>query len=129
MRPEPSPDQDDNVVVPSWRIRLTVNGRRQDLEIRDGQLLVEVVHENPRLTGTHIGCMNGDCGACTLKVEGRIVKSCLVLAAPVDGFDVVTIEGYAGPGSGLTPLRRRRFQASLPLPEPGQGLAASHRPG
>jgi carbon-monoxide dehydrogenase small subunit len=88
----------DEQSAPARTIELTVNGRRRQVAIEDRQLLVEVVRGQLGLTGTHIGCLSGDCGACTLRVDGRIAKSCLLLAASVDGADITTIEGYAPQG-------------------------------
>jgi aerobic-type carbon monoxide dehydrogenase small subunit (CoxS/CutS family) len=81
--------------IPGRNITLIVNTRRRSVLIDDRQLLVEVIRERLGLTGTHIGCLNGDCGACTVRIDGRIAKSCLVLAAGVDGSEIVTIEGYS----------------------------------
>ena len=91
--------------TPGRTITLTVNGRRRRILIEDRQLLVEVVREQLGLTGTHIGCYGGDCGACTLRIDGRIAKSCLVLAASVDDGEIVTIEGYS-PGDELDELQQ-----------------------
>jgi aerobic-type carbon monoxide dehydrogenase small subunit (CoxS/CutS family) len=75
------------------RLRCRINGRSFDREIDARLLLVELVRETESLKGTRIGCLTGDCGACTLKLDGNVVKSCLVLALSVDGREVVTIEG------------------------------------
>ncbi|MEU0465287.1 (2Fe-2S)-binding protein [Amycolatopsis sp. NPDC006131] len=83
---------------PTRMITLSVNGRRKRVLIEDRQLLVDVIREQLHLTGTRIGCYNGDCGACTLRVDGRIAKSCLVLAASADGAEITTIEGIAPEG-------------------------------
>lgn len=84
--------------APGRSINLTVNGRTFDVQIEDRQLLVDVLRQNLALTGTHIGCYNGDCAACTIQVDGRIAKSCLILAASVDHSEIVTIEGYSPDG-------------------------------
>jgi len=84
--------------TPGRVLTLTINGKPCRVPIEDRQLLVEVLRNNLGLTGTHIGCYNGDCGACTLRINGRIAKSCLLLAAAVDGSEVVTIEGYSKNG-------------------------------
>ena len=80
-------------------IALIVNGHHRTVPIEDRQLLVDVIRENLQLTGTHIGCYNGDCGACTVSLDGRITKSCLVLAASANGSEVVTIEGFSEEGT------------------------------
>jgi carbon-monoxide dehydrogenase small subunit len=87
-----------NAETPNRTISLTVNGEDVKVRIEDRQLLVDVVRDNLALTGTHIGCYNGDCGACTMAVDGRIVKSCLVLAASVNGAAITTVEGFAADG-------------------------------
>ncbi|MTD54696.1 (2Fe-2S)-binding protein [Amycolatopsis pithecellobii] len=83
---------------PGRTIRLTVNGRPRRVVIEDRQLLADVIRAELHLTGTRIGCYNGDCGACTVRVDSRITKSCLVLAASVDGAEITTIEGIAPEG-------------------------------
>ena len=80
---------------PGRTITLTVNGRARRVQIEDRRLLVDVIRGELGLTGTHIGCYNGDCGACTLRIDGRIAKSCLVLAASADGTEITTTEGLA----------------------------------
>lgn len=92
--------------VRTRRITLTVNGQERTCEIEDRQLLVEVIRERLGLTGTHIGCLNGDCGACTIELSGKIVKSCLVLAASADGEDLVTIEGLSGDDEALSDIQQ-----------------------
>lgn len=95
--------------APDRSITLTVNGRTLDLQIEDRQLLVDVLRQNLGLTGTHIGCYNGDCGVCTIQMDGRIAKSCLILAASVDHSDVVTIEGYS-PNDKLNDLQQALWE-------------------
>lgn len=75
------------------RVTLTVNGTTHALEVPDNALLVDVLRERLGLTGTHVGCDTSQCGACTVHLDGRSVKSCTVLAAQADGADVTTIEG------------------------------------
>lgn len=93
-----SPD-DDLDDVPERTIAVTVNGRHRKVRIEDRQLLVDVLRDSLGLTGTHVGCGNGDCGACTVRMDGQTTKSCLVLAASVDGAEITTIEGYSARGS------------------------------
>ncbi|MFH1090652.1 MAG: (2Fe-2S)-binding protein, partial [Pseudomonadota bacterium] len=85
-------------------IRLLVNGREEELLVKPNQTLLQVLREHLNLTGTKHGCGLGDCGACTVLLDGRPVNSCLVLAAQADGREVITIEGLAG-GDQLTPLQ------------------------
>jgi carbon-monoxide dehydrogenase small subunit len=75
------------------QISLTVNSVEHTLEVPENTLLVEVIREHLKLTGTHVGCDTSQCGACTVHLDGRAVKSCAVLAAQVDGASVTTIEG------------------------------------
>ncbi|MFC5947550.1 (2Fe-2S)-binding protein [Pseudonocardia lutea] len=84
--------------VPTRTITVRVNGRRRRVTIEDRALLVDVLRQELHLTGTHAGCYNGDCAACTVRVDGRIAKSCLLLAASVDGCELQTIEGMAPQG-------------------------------
>ena len=85
-------------------VSLTVNGKAISAELEPRTLLVQLLRERLGLTGTHVGCDTGQCGACTVHVNGRAVKSCIVLAAQVQGADVVTIEGIAA-GGDLHPMQ------------------------
>jgi aerobic-type carbon monoxide dehydrogenase small subunit (CoxS/CutS family) len=75
------------------RLRCTVNGTPFDREIDPRLLLVEMIRDVAGLKATRVGCHSGDCGACTLRLDGKVVKSCLVLALSVEGRAVTTIEG------------------------------------
>ena len=86
-------------------VQLTVNGRRSIVRHRPGELLVEVLRERLGLTGTHVGCMNGDCGVCSVEINGLALKSCMVLAAACDDADVTTIEGFAPDEHQLDPIQ------------------------
>jgi carbon-monoxide dehydrogenase small subunit len=86
------------------RISLTVNGTQRELEVEPRRLLVQAIREDMELTGTHVGCDTSQCGACTVHVDGKAVKSCTMLAVQADGRDVKTIEGMA-PAGGLHPLQ------------------------
>lgn len=105
IEPHPEARSRADDAVPSRLLNLTVNGVRHCVLVEDRQLLVDVLRTTLGLTGTHVGCYNGDCGACTVRLDGRIAKSCLVLAASLEGSDVVTIEGFAD-GEGLHPLQQ-----------------------
>jgi carbon-monoxide dehydrogenase small subunit len=85
-------------------ISMTVNGKAVSAEIDARTLLVEFLRGHLRLTGTHVGCDTGHCGACTVHVDGRATKSCNVLAAQMQGAAVVTIEGLAPDGT-LHPMQ------------------------
>ena len=85
-------------------IRMTVNGKPVEASVDPRTLLVQFIRENQQLTGTHIGCDTAQCGACTVHLNGRAVKSCSVFAAQVQGGDVTTIEGIATNGE-LHPMQ------------------------
>ena len=86
-------------------INLTLNGAAVEAEVEERTLLVHFLREARDLTGTHIGCDTGHCGACTVDLDGRSVKSCMVLAVQADGTEVMTIEGLATNGE-LHPLQQ-----------------------
>ncbi|CAG2146219.1 (2Fe-2S)-binding protein [Cupriavidus numazuensis] len=88
-------------------IRLTVNGKAVDAQVEPNTLLVQFLREQLRLTGTHVGCDTAQCGACTIHLDGRAIKSCNILAVQADGASVTTIEGLAGHevGDGLHPMQ------------------------
>ncbi len=87
------------------RISLTVNGRKREPVVEARQTLLDVLRNNLGLTGTKEGCGDGNCGSCTVLLDGQAVNSCLVFAVEADGQDVVTIEGLAKEGE-LHPLQR-----------------------
>ncbi|MDA8237533.1 MAG: (2Fe-2S)-binding protein [Chloroflexi bacterium] len=89
---------------PAIPIALTVNGRSRTLDVAPHHTLLEVLRDDLALTGTKECCLVGECGACTVRLDGRIVDSCLVLAVEADGGEVTTIEGLA-PEGGLTRLQ------------------------
>ena len=78
------------------QLRCRLNGAELDRSIDPRLLLLELVRNVADLKGTRMGCLTGDCGACTVLLDGRVVKSCLVLAVSVEGRDVATIEGVGG---------------------------------
>ena len=85
-------------------VSIIVNGKKETHEIEDRLLLVQFLRDTLRLTGTHIGCDTSGCGACTVLLDGKAVKSCTLLAAQADGAEVTTIEGMSANGS-LHPLQ------------------------
>jgi aerobic carbon-monoxide dehydrogenase small subunit len=89
----------------SISLSLTVNGKKIDAEVDPRTLLVEFIRENLRLTGTHVGCDTGQCGACTVLIDGVAVKSCTILAVQASGSKVGTIEGLAAPDGKLHPMQ------------------------
>jgi xanthine dehydrogenase YagT iron-sulfur-binding subunit len=89
----------------NFSVRLTVNGVRREVELDDSRVtLLDLLRERLDLTGTKKGCDRGQCGACTVLVDGRRVNSCLALAVSLDGADVLTIEGVAR-GDALHPVQ------------------------
>jgi xanthine dehydrogenase YagT iron-sulfur-binding subunit len=114
-------------------MRLTVNGRVHDLEPGPAFTLLELLRGRLALTGTKIACGRGECGACTVQLDGEVVYSCLTLAAACDGATVVTVEGLAGEsssgaaGRSLSPLQLAfiaKDAAQCGFCTPGQLIAA-----
>jgi aerobic-type carbon monoxide dehydrogenase small subunit (CoxS/CutS family) len=87
-------------------IRLTVNGRPCEGSAEPRTSLADFLREELGLTGTHVGCEHGVCGACTVLLEGDPVRSCLLLAVQADGCHVMTVEGLAGEGGELHPIQK-----------------------
>jgi carbon-monoxide dehydrogenase small subunit len=86
-------------------LSLKVNGAACTAQVEAETPLSSLIREHLRLTGTHIGCDTGQCGACTVLLDGRAVKSCIVLAAQVNGAEVTTIEGITPPDGSLHPMQ------------------------
>lgn len=86
------------------RLNLTINGERREDEIDPRMLLVHYIRETAGLTGTHVGCETSLCGACTIHLDGRAVKSCTILALQAEGAELTTIEGLAH-GAVMHPLQ------------------------
>jgi carbon-monoxide dehydrogenase small subunit len=87
------------------RIEMTLNGKACAADVEDRTLLVNFLREQMALTGTHVGCDTSQCGACTVEVDGRALKSCTLLAVQVNGAKVTTIEGMAD-GDTLHPVQQ-----------------------
>ncbi len=81
--------------VPLRRIRFTINGKKKIAEVEPRLLLAHLIRRGLGLTGTHMGCDTTNCGACTVLVDGRAIKSCTMLAVQVDGHEITTVEGLA----------------------------------
>jgi aerobic-type carbon monoxide dehydrogenase small subunit (CoxS/CutS family) len=88
------------------RIGVTINGTRYEGEVEPRTLLSDFIRHQAGLTGTHVGCEHGVCGACTVQLAGEPVRSCLMLAVQADGRSVRTVEGLAGPGGELSALQQ-----------------------
>jgi carbon-monoxide dehydrogenase small subunit len=87
------------------RVSMTVNGKPATGEVEERTLLVEFIRNDLRLTGTHVGCDTAQCGACTIHMNGRAVKSCNMLAMQAEGANLLTIEGVAKPDGTLHPMQ------------------------
>lgn len=87
------------------QIKLTVNGQEHSAEVEPRLLLVHLIREVLNLTGTHIGCDTSSCGACTILLDGKSIKSCTMLAVQANGKSITTIEGLAPEGGPLHPLQ------------------------
>jgi carbon-monoxide dehydrogenase small subunit len=116
-------------------VTLKVNGRSQPVEVEPRTLLVHALRDDLNLTGTHIGCDTSQCGACTVLIDGRAVKSCTILAVQADGSEITTIEGLAR-GDELHPLQTAFWEKhglQCGFCTPGMILTAvdflSHHPG
>ncbi len=89
----------------SRAISFEINGEQVEMEVPARRLLVHVIRDDLRLTGTHVGCDTGNCGACTIHLDGEPVKSCMALAVQADGSKITTVEGLAADGE-LTTLQQ-----------------------
>ena len=87
-------------------VRVTINEQRAERVVEARQLLVHFIRETLALKGTHIGCDTGNCGACTVRLDGQPVKSCMMLAAQVDGCSIETVESLSAPGEELSDLQQ-----------------------
>ena len=109
------------------QVTLSVNGKSHTVEVEGRTLLVELLRERLRLTGTHVGCDTSQCGACVVHIDGESVKSCTILALQADGTQVTTIEGLAKPDGTLHPMQEafREYHAlQCGFCTPGMVMAA-----
>lgn len=108
------------------KLTVTVNGRRHEAWVEPRMLLVTFLREILDLTGTHIGCVIGECGACSVLVDGELVKSCLMLAVQADGAEITTIEGLEKNGKlhAVQEAFVREHGAQCGFCTPGMILAA-----
>ncbi len=112
--------------VPMRRIKFTINGMKKIAEVEPRLLLSHLIRQGVGLTGTHMGCDTTNCGACTVLVDGRAIKSCTMLAVQADGRVIETVEGLAG-ASELHPLQegfREEHGLQCGFCTPGMMMAA-----
>jgi aerobic-type carbon monoxide dehydrogenase small subunit (CoxS/CutS family) len=93
------------VMTPTIQVTVTVNGVRYERNVEPRLLLSDFVRQDLALTGTHVGCEHGVCGACTILFDGEPARSCIMLAVQADGHEIQTIEGLAGPSGKLNSLQ------------------------
>ncbi len=108
------------------RIKVKINGKDFEHDVETRVLLVYYIREKARLTGTHVGCDTGNCGACTVIFNGQAVKSCLLLAVQANGAEITTIEGLAA--DGLHPIQKAfmdKFAIQCGYCTPGMVMSAS----
>jgi carbon-monoxide dehydrogenase small subunit len=91
-------------------INVRVNGEDRQVEVDTRMIVAEMLREQLRLTGVHIGCATGNCGACTVFLDGKTVKSCCVLAADVDGAEILTVEALSSGPDDLHPIQESFVQ-------------------
>jgi carbon-monoxide dehydrogenase small subunit len=92
--------------VAETNVRMVVNGEARDATVEPRRTLADYLREECHLTGTHLGCEHGVCGACTVLVDGAAVRSCLMFAVQAEGADVTTIEGIGGPDGALSDVQQ-----------------------
>lgn len=93
-------------MMEKYSITLTVNGVRHEIEVESRVTLADCLRHHLGLTGTHVGCEHGVCGACTVLIDGRSARSCLMLAVQAEGTEISTIEGLAEPDGQLQSLQQ-----------------------
>jgi aerobic-type carbon monoxide dehydrogenase small subunit (CoxS/CutS family) len=93
-------------VVTSQTVSVEVNGTTHEREVEARRLLIHFLRDDLDLTGSHVGCDTGNCGACTIHLDGQAVKSCMLLAVQADGAKIATVEGLAPVDGELSPLQQ-----------------------
>jgi carbon-monoxide dehydrogenase small subunit len=88
-----------------WPVKVSVNGQPTEATVEPRLTLADYLRERCGLTGTHLGCEHGACGACTVLVDGQALRSCLMFAVQADGCEVTTVEGVASEGGELSPVQ------------------------
>jgi aerobic carbon-monoxide dehydrogenase small subunit len=114
--------------VRSAVVGVTVNGETYEREVETRRLLVHLIRDDLDLTGTHVGCDTGNCGACSVILDGELVKSCMMLAVQADGASIETVEGLAQDGQ-LSPLQQAfsdRHALQCGYCTPGMLMSATH---
>ena len=109
------------------KVSMKVNGKAVSGEVEERTLLVTFIREHLRMTGTHVGCDTAQCGACTIHMNGRAVKSCNMRAMQAEGADILTIEGLAKPDGTLHPMQeafRENHALQCGFCTPGMVLSA-----
>ncbi|MGH2606536.1 MAG: (2Fe-2S)-binding protein [Anaerolineales bacterium] len=106
-----SPDQNAPAPAPAHAVVVTVNGARYERTVEPRMLLSDFLRHELGLTGTHVGCEHGVCGACTILFDGAPVRSCIMLAVQADGHMLQTVEGLAGPDGALSALQQAFWDA------------------
>jgi carbon-monoxide dehydrogenase small subunit len=101
----------EELLEDSVLLQCRVNGQAREVDIAPHLSLLDFLREELRLTGTHMGCMTGHCGACTVMVDGQVVKSCITLAATVQRKSVITLEGLTGKDGKLNPVQQAFWDA------------------
>jgi aerobic-type carbon monoxide dehydrogenase small subunit (CoxS/CutS family) len=110
-----------------YPIKLSVNGISYEREVEGRRLLVDFIRDDLGLTGTHIGCELGECGTCTIILNGQSVKSCLMFAVEADGAEILTIEGLSQDPENLHPIQKaflENFAVQCGFCSPGMVLSA-----
>lgn len=102
----------DELIEESVLLQCQVNGRSRESEIPPSTSLLDWLREDLHLTGTHMGCMTGHCGACTVMIDGQVAKSCITLAATVQRRQILTIEGLRGADGKLSPVQQAFWDAA-----------------
>ncbi len=109
------------------KVSMTINGKPVSGEVEERTLLVTFIRENLRLTGTHVGCDTAQCGACTVHMDGRAIKSCNIVAMQAEGANIITIEGVAKADGTLHPMQemfREHHALQCGFCTPGMVLSA-----
>ena len=110
-------------------VSVEINGELHEREVEARRLLVHFIRDDLDLTGTHVGCDTGNCGACTILLDGKAVKSCMLLAVQADGAKITTVEGLSPDDGELTPLQQafsKHHALQCGYCTPGMLISATH---